>query len=118
MPGLATAKKDADFKHFLCKLEIWWHLKITSDLIYSGTGSDVVLFERKSRFSTPVICLSLNDTDRIRIVAEESVISYNVRVAIKRFLSQGIQHEQWSGKSYELNWKEILGHTSNQKVRL
>ena len=108
MPWLATGKKDTDVKHFLCKLirdfyEIDWHLKITSDLIYSGTGSDVVLFERKSRFSTPVICLSLNDTDRIRIVAEESVISYNVRVAIKRFWSQGIQHEQWLGKSYELN---------------
>jgi hypothetical protein len=110
MPWLATGKKDTDVKHFLCKLirdfyEIGWHLKITSDLIYSGTGSDVVLFERKSRLSTPVICLSLNDTDRIRIVAEESVISYNVRVAIKRFWSQGIQHEQWLGKSYEFKLK-------------
>ena len=109
-PWLGTGKVDATVKHFLCNLikeyyEIEWHLKITSDFTYFGTGSDVVMFERKIPLSTSVICLSLNASDRIRIISEESTILHVVKEAIKKFWPQGIQNEQWLGQSYEFKLK-------------
>ncbi len=109
MPWLANRTLDVTVKYFLCNLikdyyEIGWHLKVSSDLKYHGSGSDVVIFERASPLSTFVICLSLNDTDKIRVLAPEDVIPY-VRTAIMSFWPQGIQREQKLDKSFEFKLK-------------
>ena len=109
MPWLATRSLDVNVKYFLCNLikdyyEIGWHLKISSDLKYYGSGSDVVIFERINPISTFVICLSLNDTDKIRVLAPEDIIPY-IRTAIMSFWPQGIQREQKLDKSFEFKLK-------------
>ena len=64
----------------------------------------MVIFERKSPFSTYVICLSLNDTDKIRVLAPDNVIPH-IRTAIMSFWPNGIQREQTLDKSFEFKLK-------------
>ena len=98
---------DVQMKLFMCHLikdyyDIGWHLKVSTDLkYYDGNLTDVVIFERKIPISTHVICVSLNESNLLRIFAGDDVLQSIKSMAIK-FWPYGIINVQTFDKYYEI----------------
>ena len=103
-PWYQMGETDLSVKYFISALlkeylNIGWHLKASSDLQRTGE-SCVLFFERKEPISTYVICLSLNGTDKIRVLAPQEVFNL-IRVALHNSWPLGIQREGPFGQGYE-----------------
>ena len=78
-----------------------WGLKASSDMQRDGSDTNVLFFHQLSPKNTSVICLSLNSTDKIRVLGPEEIFSL-VKNTIARSWPLGIQREQMFGQSYEI----------------
>lgn len=115
-PWEPTQAADTETKLLLCTLvkhyySIGWHLKGTTDFKYYDGVPDVILFEKFDPFQTHVICVSLNDTDKIRVIAPDNIFPH-IRKAIQTFWPYGLLGERQLIKAYEFQlngepWSEI-----------
>ena len=115
-PWQPTPLTDVDTKLFMCTLlkqyySIGWHVKTTTDLKYYDGIPDLIIFERYNTLQTHVICVSLNDTDKIRVVAPDTIFPH-IRKVITTYWPFGILQEMPMKKSYEFQlqgnpWSEI-----------
>ncbi len=108
-PWYTLGEKNLNTKYFMCSLlqeyyRIGWSLKTALDLERSGSDSDVLIFQKSQPSMTSVICLSLNSTDRIRVLAPENVYGL-IRQIIIQSWPNGIQDEGVFDKSYEFKLK-------------
>lgn len=108
-PWRSIGVDNINVKFFMCSLlkhyySLGWHLETSSDLNRYGHDTDVLFFKRKEPLQTFVICLSLNSTDKIRVLAPENLIP-PLRQAICKRWSKGIQDERQYDKSFEFKLK-------------
>ena len=107
-PFEPSETEDVDTKFFICTLikqyySIGWHVKKASDLKYhveAGRGSDVIIFENLEPLKTSIICISLNETDKLRVLGPEEVWPH-VDAMIQKFWPFGVKREGVYNNSYE-----------------
>ena len=107
-PWYQIGETDLSVKYFICALlkeylNVGWHLKASSDL-QRTSESCVLFFERKEPVSTYVMCLSLNGTDKIRVLAPQEVFNL-IRTALQNSWPLGIQREAPFGQGFEFKLK-------------
>lgn len=105
-PWYTTGEDNLKVKYFICSIlskyyTYGWHLKASSDLQRSGSDANVLFFHKEQPIQTSIICLSLNATDKIRILAPENIYPL-IKQAVANSWPLGIQREQMFGLSYEL----------------
>ena len=108
-PWWSEGARDLDVKYFICALlkeyyALGWHIKASSDIHRSGADTSALFFEKREPLSTDVICVSLNDTDKLRILAPDNIIPL-LRQAIVSSWPYGIQREQPFERSFEFKLK-------------
>lgn len=80
-PWYSTGEENLNVKNFMCSLlkqyyELGWWLSASSDLQRTNSDTSVLFFEKRTPLTrTSVVCLSLNSTDKIRILGTERVYS-------------------------------------------
>ncbi len=107
-PFEPTETEDVDAKFLICTLikqyySIGWHVKKASDLKYhieAGRGSDVIIFEKIKPLKTSVISISLNGTDKLRVLGPQEVWPH-VDEMIQKFWPAGVEREGILNNSYE-----------------
>jgi hypothetical protein len=106
-----SSELDKSVKYFMCLIlkkyyELGYHFQTSVDLQKTGGHSDAVIFEKREPISNYTICLSLNSTDIIRVLAPEEVINH-VKNTIIQTWSSGIKHEEriLNGLEFKLEGK-------------
>lgn len=107
-PFEPSETQDVDAKFFICTLIkqyylIGWHVKKSCDFKYhvdAGRGSDMIIFEKMNPIKTSIICISLNDTDKIRVLAPKEIWA-PIRAMIDKFWPLGIEQERILNNSFE-----------------
>ncbi len=94
-PFLETDKK---VKYLMCILlkeyySLGWHFKVSSNLQRLGSSADVVMFERNKQIDAYMMCISLNQSDKIIVLAPNDIIEL-IRRTILASWSLGIQEEE------------------------
>lgn len=109
-PWYSTGEDNLKVKYFMCSLlqryyMIGWHLKAASDMQRSGSDTNVLFFHKEQPCpDTSVICLSLNSSDKIRILAPENIQTL-IKNSVEATWPLGIQREKMLGLSLELKLK-------------
>ena len=105
-PWYQYGEEDLEVKYFLCTLiksyyKIGWHLKASTDLERGSSETDVLFFRKLEPIETSVICLSLNSSDKIRVLSPENLYEV-IKNSINKAWLKGIQRERMFGISYEI----------------
>ncbi|RNA31790.1 hypothetical protein BpHYR1_049176 [Brachionus plicatilis] len=105
-PWYNYGEEDLEVKYFLCSLiksyyQIGWHLKASTDLERNSSETDVLFFQKLEPVDTSVICLSLNSSDKIRILSPENLYEM-IKNCVLNGWPKGIQRERMFGLSYEI----------------
>lgn len=105
-PWYTVGEENLEVKYFISALlqkfySLGWHLKASSDLQRSGSDTNVLIFHNEAPINTSVICLSLNSTDKIRVLSPSNLYPL-IKEAVMRTWPRGIQREKMFGLSYEL----------------
>ena len=106
-PWWADGTEAVDTRFFMCKMfeglmSIGWRVQIAIDLSRKLNDKSVLTFQRGPPMVLPIFCLSLNYTDRIRIINAPQDTAQAISNEIKRLWLFGVQHEQPYGASIEL----------------
>ena len=94
-PYLGT---DKQVKYLMCQIlkeyfSLGWHFKVSSNLQRLGSSADVAMFERNEQINTYIICISLNQSDKVVVFAPNDVIQL-IRKTILTSWPRGIQDEE------------------------
>jgi hypothetical protein len=105
-PWYTIGEENLNVKYFMCSLlqrfySLGWCLKAASDMQRAGSDTNVLFFHKVKPRSTSVICLSLNSTDKIRVLGPENIFSI-IKNTVATSWPLGIQREQMFGQSYEI----------------
>ncbi|CAF0775027.1 unnamed protein product [Brachionus calyciflorus] len=105
-PWYSSGEDDLNVKYFLCSLlqayyQQGWFLKASTDLERQSSETDVLFFQKNIPIKTSVICLSLNSTDKIRVLAPENIYPL-IKHSVVTSWPKGIQRERMFDKSYEI----------------
>jgi len=106
-PWYSIGEENLQSKYFLCSLlqkyySYGWCLKAATDIQRSGSDTNVLFFHKLPQpIETSIICLSLNASDKIRILGPEAVYPI-VKQSIINSWPLGIKNEQTFGLAYEL----------------
>jgi hypothetical protein len=105
-PWYSVGEENLQTKYFLCSLlqkyyAFGWYLKAATDIQRYGSETNALFFHRQKPIETNVICLSLNSSDKIRILGPEALYPI-VKQSIVNSWPLGIKNEQIFGLSYEL----------------
>ncbi|CAF1148487.1 unnamed protein product, partial [Brachionus calyciflorus] len=97
---------NSQIKHFLCSLlqvyyELGWYLKASTDLERQDKETDVLFFQKNRPLKSSIICISLNSSDKIKVLGPKIIYPIIKHSVIKSWY-KGIQDEQVFENVYEL----------------
>ncbi|RNA03332.1 hypothetical protein BpHYR1_033351 [Brachionus plicatilis] len=105
-PWYKYGEEDLQVKYFLSSLiksyyQMGWHLKASTDLERGSSETDVLFFQKLEPVDTSVICLSLNSSDKIRILGPDNLHEV-IKNCVLNAWPKGIQRERMFALSYEI----------------
>ena len=110
-PWWADGEMAVDSRLLICKIfeglwSIGWRPQIAIDLSRKENDKSVLTFQRAPPMSVPIFCLSLNWTDKIRVINAPKNVVDAIIGEIKRLWLFGVTRERPYGASFEVKLKE------------
>ena len=106
-PWWADGGMAVDTRFLMCKIfeglwSIGWRVQLAIDLTRKLNDKSVITFQRTAPMQVPIFCLSLNWTDKIRVINAPPNVTQAVVSEIKRLWLFGIAKEGPYGASMEV----------------
>ena len=109
-PWWADGCMAVDTRFLMCKIfeglwRIGWRVQLAIDLTRKPTDKSVITFQRTAPMQAPIFCLSLNSTDKIRVINAPPSVTQAVVSEIRRLWLFGIERERPFGAGIEVRLK-------------
>ena len=109
-PWWADGCMAVDTRFLMCKIfeglwSIGWRVQLAIDLTRKPNDKSVIIFQRTTPMQVPILCLSLNWTDRIRVINAPPSVTQAVVSEISRLWLFGIEREGPYGAGMEVKLK-------------
>ena len=97
-PWWADGCMTVDTRFLMCKIfeglwSIGWRVQLAIDLTRKPNDKSVITFQRTAPMQVPIFCLSLNSTDKIRVINAPPSVTQAVVSEIRRLWMFGIARE-------------------------